>query len=86
MNVINGQFKGVLSLQDARAIERFERFGCASADEYQSQLSTKNLADLFTIAMKNNIIPISDRGKLTRKLVDAYKKAKHDYEFIKSNQ
>lgn len=86
MNTINGQKSSGLTLQDLHAIRKFEAFGCEDVEVYRESLSRKNLAELYTIAMKHNVKPGSDRMKLVRRLVDSFIAAKREYNFAQAKK
>ncbi len=81
MKVATGEKQKTLTLRDLQGISFFrQNYTVETQEEYAEQLRKMNLADMQVHAAKCEVVPVANRPRLEKNLIQAFKSAKVNFD------
>ncbi len=81
MKVVTGEKQKTLTLRDLQGISFFRKnYTVEDAEAYAQQLKKMNLADMQVHAVKCDVVPVANRPRLEKNLLQAFKSAKINFD------
>lgn len=80
MKTVTGMKDTGITLREWKKIDKFQKsYNVETKEEYTKQLSRLNLVDIQNHAMKLGIVPLPDRRRLERVLINEFEQTKYGY-------